>query len=396
MTKEVERIILHKGIYKKTATTAQAVFMITGLTIGAGIFGLPYAVAQVGIPIGIFYIVILGLLMLFLNLMIGEIATRTKEPLQLPGLAGKYLGGWAKKILTITIVGSSYGALLAYTVGEGRILQQFFGGSNFVWSCLFWLVGSYIIWRGLDMAKNVQKILSLIVLLLLVGIAFYLIPHGKLIHWNYTNFNNLFFPYGVILFSLYGAPAIAEAHALLPGSQKKFRRALIIGSLIPIGVYTLFVLAIVGNTGHFTTELALEGLKSKFGVGILIIGNLCALLSMGSGFVGLGLALKQVFTWDYKIKPVIAQVLVVSIPLLLFLLGLRSFILILDVVGGVFIGIQSILMVLTYWKTKHVGILERANHNLHHIWLFIVPVMAVFIFATVYSVIQTLEKVLKY
>jgi hypothetical protein len=53
-------------------------------------------------------------------------------------------------------------------------------------------------------------------------------------------------------------------------------------------------------------------------------------------------------------------------------------------------------MVLTYWKTKHVGILERANHNLHHIWLFIVPVMAVFILATVYSVIQTLEKVLKY
>lgn len=181
-----------------------------------------------------------------------------------------------------------------------------------------------------------------------------------------------------------------------PGVKKKFRRALIIGSLIPIGVYTLFVLAIVGSTGQFTTELALEGLKSKFGVGILIIGNLCALLSMGSGFVGLGLALKQVFTWDYKIKPVIAQVLVVSIPLLLFLLGLRSFILILDVVGGVFIGIQSILMVLTYWKTKHVGILERAHNNLHHIWLFIVPVMAVFILATVYSVIQTLEKVLKY
>ena len=121
-----KKIILHQGVYKPAASVADAVFMITGMTIGAGVLGIPYVVAQVGLKVGIIYILVLGLVMLCLNLMIGEIAVRTKQSLQIPGLVGRYLGKWPKYFINTIIVFASYGALLAYIIGEGQALAALF------------------------------------------------------------------------------------------------------------------------------------------------------------------------------------------------------------------------------------------------------------------------------
>jgi len=86
MLTEEKPVVLHQGVFKHTATVGEAVFMITGMTIGAGILGLPYVVSQVGLIIGLIYIVVLGLVVMMLNLIIGEIAVR-------PCLAGIKFGG---------------------------------------------------------------------------------------------------------------------------------------------------------------------------------------------------------------------------------------------------------------------------------------------------------------
>ena len=41
---EDKQLVLHKGIYKPIATVPEAIFMITGMTIGAGVLGIPYVV----------------------------------------------------------------------------------------------------------------------------------------------------------------------------------------------------------------------------------------------------------------------------------------------------------------------------------------------------------------
>lgn len=388
MSHQERKIVLHRGIFKKTTSTSEAVFMITGMTIGAGILGLPYAVSRVGIKIGVLYILVLGLVMLFLNLMIGEIAARTKEPLQLPGLAGKYIGAWAKHVLSVTVVLSAFGALLAYIIGVGEALANMFGGSSYSWSFGFWFVAGFVVWRGLQSARVTQKILSIILIVIISCLSFYLLPHADVSHFKYLNFGNIFFPYGIVLFALHGAPAIVEAHALLPNKPDQFRRALIIGTLIPIFVYILFVLATVGVGGLQTTEVATIGLGSRFGSGVLFFGNLFAVLAMGTSFVGLGIALKETLVWDSGIKNVWANVSVVFLPMIFFVLGLRSFISILNVVGGVFVGIESLLMVLMYWRAKHQKILQPSSYNLHHVWLLVLPVILVFAVMTWYNLFQ--------
>lgn len=362
--------------------------MITGMTIGAGILGLPYVVAQVGLLTGLFYIIVLGLVMMFLNLMLGEIAIRTNESLQLPGFAGKYLGKWAKVLLSATIIFSSYGVLLAYIIGEGEVLASLFGGLPAFWSVLFWVFGSLMVWFGLQTIKKVEKWLSLIVIFIIVGLSLFLFKKFNFEHLTYFDPINLFLPYGVVLFALHASPAIVEAHAILPGSQRHFKKAIVIGTLIPIVVYLLFVAAVVGFNGQNITEVATIGLSRQFGPFIAVLFNLFAVLAMGTGFMGIGIALKQTFVWDHKVRRTLAEVAVIFIPILLFALGLRSFTEVLDVVGGLFISLEAIILVLIFTSAKKKGDLPADRYGLRYYWLLIVPVLIVFSVAAIYSVIK--------
>lgn len=393
LRKEETPVLLHKGIYKPAATTAEAVFMITGMTIGAGILAIPYAVSQVGILPGLFFIVALGLIMLFLNLMIGEIAVRTKENMQLPGFANKYIGPWAKNFLSTILLTSAFGTLLIYIIGEGISLSSLFGGPPIMWSVVFWSVGSFLIWGGLKRIKVIDKVFGIIIMSIISALSLFLLSRFTVSELYFVDDSRILFPIGVILFALHASPAVAEAHALLPGSQKHFRRALIWGTLIPVFLYMLFTLAVVGFTGRETTELATVGLGQKLGPVVSIFANIFAILAMSTGFIGLGTALRETLVWDHKFPEKGAVFLIVSLPLALFLLGVRSFILVLDVIGGVCIAIEGIMAATIYLKARTKGdIVPERYHTPRHAWTFTLPVLFLFSSLLVFSIYNIFTK----
>jgi len=381
-------VVLHQGVYKKISSVPEAIFMITGMTIGAGVLGLPYVVAQVGIKIGLVYIFVLGMVMLFLNLIVGDIAVRTGEQLQLPGFAGKYLGKWAKGLLSTTTVLSAYGVLLAYVVGEGITLSALFGGEPMYWSLGFWFIGSIFIWRGLQTVKVVEKFFSFLVMAIITVLSFYLLPKFQITNWAWMDYGKIFLPYGVILFALHATPAVVEAHALLPGSQKHYHWAVVIGTLLPMVLYMLFAAAVVGVSGLSTTEVATIGLGIKFGGWVSVAGNLFAALAMATGFMGMGMALKQTWMWDQKVRTSVANLFTISVPAILFVLGLTNFVAILDVVGGLFIGIEAVLMVLVCVKARRKCDIDGSRFGIKYFWPLAVPVLIVFSIASVVSVIK--------
>ncbi|KKW34342.1 MAG: Permease for amino acids and related compound [Parcubacteria group bacterium GW2011_GWA2_53_21] len=383
MLHDERQVVLHQGVYKKTATVGEAVFMITGMTIGAGILGLPYAVSRAGLLPGVFLIFVLGIIMFSINLMIGRVATLAGDNLQLPGLAGKYLGGWAKGVLSITVIFSSYGVLLAYLVGEGAALSALFGGSALGWSVVFWSAGSFLIWLGLQRIRYVEKFFSLAVIIIIAVLSAGLLPYFRPAAFTEVHWPSFFFPMGVILFALHATPAIAEARALLPGRPAAFRRALVIGTIIPIAVYILFTVAVVGLSGLSTTPVATVGIGQAFSPIFLILANIFAVLAMSTGFMGLGTALKETLMWDYRVPSGAAQFLVISVPLALFLLGARHFVGILNVVGGLFIAVESIIMILTYF---------RATGQEKRTWFLLLPLLAFFSILAIFSLYGALEK----
>jgi len=351
-----------KGFFAKHKL-AIASTTLMGTVIGAGVLGIPYVVAKTGFLYGFILIVLLGLVYLFLHLFLGEIVLRTKKQHQLPGYAGKYLGKWGKRIMTLSMFFGLYGALTAYLIGEGATLHSIFGfGTPLLYSLIFFAVTGFIIYKGVKATGKAELIL--ISLLFLIVLLIGLFSFGQIKLENLTTFDitKLFIPYGVILFAFIGLPAIPEMQEELGKEKGKMKKAIIIGSITPIILYAVFALIIVGIVGLNNFELLEPNQRiatialSIYSHPVLgILANFLAILAMFTSFLTIGIALAEIFEYDYNLSRKWALTFTLSLPLIITLFDLTTFIAILGITGAVAGGLDGILIVLMYWKSKFIG-----------------------------------------
>lgn len=340
-----------------------AIATLVGTIVGAGILGIPYVVAKAGFLYGLILIVVIGLAFLFLNLCAGEIILRTREQHQLTGYAEKYLGSKGKKLMTFSMLVSIYGALTAYLIGEGSALHTIFSiGSPVLYALIFFAIATFIIYKGMKATGKAE--LLLIVLLLVTVFAIGIFSYEKINPDNFTRFNPafLFLPYGVILFASVGTPAIPELQEVLGKEKRYLRKVITIGSLIPIILYLLFTTIVVGIIGVENFDL-LEPNERIATIALKIyseplfgtFANLIAVLAMFTSFLTLGTALTEIYQYDYNFSHKISFVLTFTVPLLVFLFKLTTFIAVLGVTGAVAGGLDGIIIMLMYWKAKKHG-----------------------------------------
>jgi len=282
-----------------------AMATLGGMIIGAGTFGIPYVMAKVGFGVGFFYLIILGLAVLGVHLFYGEIILRTEGQHRLVGYVGKYLGGWTKKLAAGIVLLEYYGSLLAYTILGGQFLAiifgQWLGGAELVWALIFFALGAGIVFLGIKtVAEDEFFMVGLMFLTLAVLLAKGL-PMIQPANFGGADFKNLFLPYGVILYALAGSAAIPEARQILRGQERKMKKAIIWGTIIPIFVYILFALVVVGISGRQTTDDAILGLIPYFGSWVVSLGAVFGILAVFTSFIALGLNLRDVFNQDCRI-----------------------------------------------------------------------------------------------
>ncbi|OGH71779.1 MAG: hypothetical protein A2921_01915 [Candidatus Magasanikbacteria bacterium RIFCSPLOWO2_01_FULL_43_20b] len=383
-----ERVEQHLGTFQRRIGLSEAVALIFSGTIGAGILGLPYAVAKVGSLIGIFYIIAIGALMIGFNLLVGEIAVRTKGDFHLVGMAGKYLGQAGKGLMTILVYLVSFGILVIYIIGEGESLSALFGGSPLAWGLFFWLIGSLLVVVGLRVIKVMDVILSLLLLSVIIFIITVSTPNIELINFSYHNWTYFLLPFGVILFAFSGSGSVLEAHSLIGGDRKLFRKAILIAGGIIMAIYLVFALVVLGVTGAETTEIATIGLGNKIGSTVFWLGNIFAALAMATSFITNSLLFRDSLRWDYRLPSWKASLLVCGVPFVLYLFGLRGFIMAIDLIGGVFFSTEMLLIILIYWQAKRKGDLPVGPYKLHHTWLLVALLILLLMVGGIYSVVK--------
>lgn len=336
-----------------------AIAILVGTIIGAGIFGIPYVVSKVGFLPGLIYLILLGIFTLLVTLSYGETILRTKDRHQMTGYASRYLGKWGRRILSFTLVFSIYGALLAYMIGVGDFLNTIFspwlGGTPFLYSLIFFIFGSAIIYFGLKTIVSVERIMFLIVLA--VALVIFIFGLNKIEINNFLTFDKafLFLPYGVILFAFAGATAVVDMRQVLKGNEQKLKKGILFGYLFPFIIYLLFVITVVGISGKGTSEEAVRGLGSFLGNKILILGAILGVLTMTTSFFNLGLVLKEIFIFDYKFSKNLSWFIVAFVPFVIFLLGLTNFIKVIGLVGSIVGGVDGIMILLMHKKAKKLG-----------------------------------------
>ncbi|MBI4054227.1 MAG: hypothetical protein HY397_02775 [Candidatus Doudnabacteria bacterium] len=332
-----------------------AVALLVGSVVGAGFLGIPYVVARIGFPLGLLLILGLGLLMMVQYLAIAEVTLRTKGKHQVAGYVERYLGAKWKKFAYAVVVLESYGVLLAFMVGEGQVLSALFGGSPFLFSYLFFAVVALIIFFGIRLVERVDLLLTTAVSLVILGLAF--------ASWSSLSFDNFlkvdfteFFPaYGVVLFAFLGASAIPEMRLALAGREKRFSRSVVIGTFIPIALYTLFTIAVLGVTGLETTPIATIGLGRHLGGAVMLFGNLLAVITMTTSFLGIALGLRETFQYDLRLNKNESWILTCAVPVILFSFGIHNFIGIIGFVGAILGGFLGILLVFTAHRAEQLG-----------------------------------------
>ena len=345
---------------------ATAVLMST--IVGVGIFGLPYSGAQSGFLVAAVFLFVLTLIMIFLHLLYGEIVSRTKGKHRLAGYAGHYLGKWSKRIVASSIIISFYGSLLAYIIIGGNFLYIIFSSfltniSPIVFNLIFFVIGAIVIYFGIRLIAELDFLMGIFLILIVLLIFYFGFPQIDISNLKTINLNNFFLPYGVILYALAGATAIPEIKEIFSQNGKRYKKAIILGTLIPAVLYFIFMATVIGLTGSQTSIEAIRGLTDLLGKKIILPGALFGFLATISSFFMVGLSLKKTFWYDFKVNKNLSWLLVCSVPLILFILGFRAFIPIIVILGGLMGAIEGTAIVLIYKKAKKYGI-QKADYNL--------------------------------
>ncbi len=334
---------------------------LSGTTVGVGIFSLPYITSKVGFLVMAGYFFILGIIVILIHSLFGKLALATPDFKRLPGFAKFYLGKWGERIASVSAILGTFGVILAYFIVGGEFLQALLSPilhieSNLFYTLLYFTAGAALIFFGIKIIAQIEfwGLVSFFWVLIVIFIRARPIINPEYFVPVASDLNpfTFFLPYGAILFSLWGSTLIPEVEEMLGEDKKLLPTIIPIATLIPIGIYLFFVYLILGITGPATTESALTGLQNYFDGALVSLALFLGILTTFTSFITLGLTLKRVFWYDLKLNKNLAWAITCFPPLIIFLLGLKSFITVISLAGGLMLGIEGTLILLMYQKTQ--------------------------------------------
>ena len=366
---EEKNLHVEEGALKVTKLTLyEAVAIIVGANFGSGILGLAYSSRLAGWPILVLWLAVAGLFTTFSMLYVAESALRTKKPLQLPGLAEKYVGKVGSVLIFISVCANSIGCMVAYTTGSGNILCTLLGLPNWAGSLLFTVPCVLVVWFGLKATGLWEKFMStgMVVLLGIIVIASFLSGKADVSRAVYANWTYAVPLLSSAIFCYIAQYAVPELARGMRHTPKKLPVAIILGMFITGVLLAVVPLAVLSLTGaEEVTQVATLAWGQALGTWALYTANIFALCAMMTSYWAVGGSMLTNIVDMFKLKDekdtktrLIAIACTVLPPFILAYAGLVSFV---DAIGwaGTFGGvIMSIVPVLMLNNARKKGDIE--------------------------------------
>lgn len=293
----------------------EATSVLIATIVGAGVLALPYTIYYAGYWLGMLYLLVLGIIMMVLHLMLGEVVLRTKKNLQIPELIELYLGKKGYMLALLSFFVLIYGGMAAYIRGAGDIMNFIIPANSFNWSVVFFVAGTYFVYKGLKVVSKWDSIfvtgMFLIILTLMIKALY-----SQNIDWNEfsmrstSSLSNALSPYGAVLFSYFGVIALPHIKSILnKRSLIQVNPIIQLGVWIPILLYIVFVSLVIGVSGSSVTPVAIISLGKSMGQQVLVITTIFAIIAMITTYITMGLSMMQTYISFGKINKNIAIIL---------------------------------------------------------------------------------------
>ncbi len=352
--------------------------LVAGTSIGAGMLALPVSTGPYGfLPSALlfvicwFFMMLTGLLILEVNLWLKPGANILSMASQTLGLGGRIIG-WITYLLLF------YSLLAAYAAGMGDLirqaLQNSFGWhmSNSAASLIFVAIVGIAIYCGAKTVDYVNRLFFTCKILTFLGIIIFLFPHVQLPQLSYVNPNKIWLTLTIVVTSFGYHNIVPSIRVYLNDDARKLRLAIIIGSTIPLFVYLLWQIAIVGvvpvsgkngllsilSTGQPATGLATSLSQLLATPWIATLFNLFTIFAITTSFTCVAFSLFDFLSDSFSIKRDfrgrILTLLLTFIPPLVFVFFYPGgFILALSY-AGIFVAILlGILPALMTWSGRY-------------------------------------------
>ena len=338
--------------------------ILAGGIIGAGVFALPYAVSQSGIIPGLGYLALAAIAYSIIHLMYADIMLRTLGEHRFVGYAERYLGPSFRLLTTAMAVVEMLFVLTIYLIlsksFSGLIVP---GAGSELLMIVFWLFGSAAIFLSLKRLAFSETVvtfgmLAIIAILFILGL-----PHLE-------RFAALplfgapvafLLPLPAILFALSGRVAIPSVvdyfkKRHVAGAKNAvagLRRTIWIGTVLPALAYAIFIIGVIGLSPEVSSD-AVSGLVGQVPLLVLGLIGILGWLSLWSSYLLVGLDVFNTVHLDLKVPNWIAGLSVISIPMALYLFGFDSFLVLVSIVGGIFLSLEGIFIIVMWLRLNRL------------------------------------------
>ncbi|MBI5153134.1 MAG: hypothetical protein HZA36_01610 [Parcubacteria group bacterium] len=324
--------------------------LLLGTIIGAGIFTLPQVFFKTGLLIGLLYLSVFGILTAYIHLMYAEVILRTKGEHELAGYTEHYLGASIGRVVKVTQVLGNAGTLIAYQIFGSEFLRLIIPVlPQYSESVLFWALGGVGVVFGVSVIAKGEIFTNGFMFLIVIAMLVMGLPYLGTLTWQ-KEIAEPFLPYGVVLYALIGQQAVREVISYLRKKKTPVRPiAFIFASFFSVLFCAIFVLATILLYRGAEPSLSVFGPLVSYLPIIGLLGGLLGFANMLDSAWTMGTYFKGVLINDLKLHKLIAIFLVLIVPLFgsIFLQG--KLLWLLEILGGVFIGFE-VLIILFLWK----------------------------------------------
>jgi len=337
-----------------TRSFIKGILLVAGSILGAGIFGLPEAFAEVGFWPGTILFFFLTGVVVMTHLMYAEVILSSKKKMRLTGYAHEGLGKFGFRLATLSYPAQLIGACIAYIILGGEFIQILVQQAGLhislpVWQILFWALGAIVVLYSLKFVSFIESwATSFLLIAILIAVAVEL-PYVELANISLKNPGLWFAPFGIFLFSLSGLAIISEAIEVAGRKRSYAYGTVTLGTFVAALFSWMFGVSLYLGARGFpitTTHDLISVMPAEWGWLIPLLGFLAVITS----YIAISEDLEATLHDDFKLQPKLASAAALLTPLLLFILVTRDFLTTVSFVGAVFVGTNAVIVCLLAWR----------------------------------------------
>jgi amino acid permease len=345
-------------------TQWEAISLMVGAGVGAGIMAVPFLTVRVGLIGLVFILPVAWAASSLIHLMLAEVLFRTGRDLQIVELMRLYvlrgrIGRWLLWTVFAFLSIAFLANLAAYVSGAGEILAGLVGIDRRLAEFLIYAVSAGVVFFGLKAVAIAERIgaLALIGLVGAIGSGAISMPfHVQLgLSGSVTQWLAL---YGMVMYGLWTFYSVPQVVKGLGPDHRGAVRAILVGLGINGALTAVIALLALGISTQ-VTEVAIIGISERMGAWAGIAGSLFIVFAMVTSYWSVSLALADILRERTGLSGRVAWLFATLPSLLILWVGAWQFLEWLRLAAGATAIVVALITIPMYWQARRNGLVSN-------------------------------------